>query len=412
MHHTKPKFSNIHHEYQQLLASYQQLQEHNQNLMQSLTIRDTEGNSYTQNDLIKYLDQANEQINELKTELSKLQKENKLYKSFQNLCECDSKLSHIQHLYKLTPEIIAQAPLYFRCALTNQVMSEPVVDKDGYSYEKSSIIDWLKLSQTSPITSSALSIEDLRSNFALKSAITNWCKQKLGSTPEETDDQDDDSEIGPINTDGSALVHMECNENIPALKNFIAFDQNGLDLSDIKWKARVKDEIHRDIINVVHTSSGLAKKIKKMSPGINEKSLDYLQQVNVILKELFAHMIQKQSIISVYQKLRKCFVIFCKIPEQKSNSPKDRVFTMIKLYSDFMLTEAIKKMTFQKNSQPTNFTQVIDKARTQLLEMAIDEKTNQPRNAEVTIIGCDIPIRLILIVNGLHYIPPKKSLGK
>lgn len=400
---------NQHNEYQQLLYSYQQLYEYNQSLLESLTIKDTEGKTYTQNDLIKFLDQANEQINEMKSKITSLQKENKIYKSFQNLTDCDNKINTFQ----LSPEIIAQAPLYFRCALTNKIMCDPVVDKDGYSYERNSILDWLKLNKASPITSEHLEENDLRSNFALKSAIIDWCQIKVSDTADEDGITEEHStDIGPINAEGNALVHMECSDSVPALKNFISFDQDGLDLSDIKWKARIKDEIHRDIINVVHTQSGLQQRIKKLSPGINKKAQDYIDQVNVIIKELFAHMIQKQSIISVYQKLRKCFVIFCKIPEQKPNSPKDRVFTMIKLYTDFLLAEAIKKMTFHKNSQPTNFTQVIEKARKQLLEMAIDEKTNIARNSEVTIIGCDIPIRLILIVNGLHYVAPKKVLLK
>lgn len=397
-------------EYQNLLISYQQLYEHNQKLLESINIRDTEGNSYTPNDLIQYLEKANTQINDLKTRNALLEKEIKLYKSFQNLINIEPKSIQTE----LPGEISSQSPLYFRCALTNQLMIDPVIDKDGYSYDREAIKEWLQLSKISPMTSQPLSVEDLRSNFALKSAIKEWVKQKKCEENITCDDSDEEEiiEEGPINTEGNALVHLECNDNVSALKNFISFDGSGIDLSDIKWKAKIKDEIHRDIINIVHTHSGLPQRIKKFSPTINKRALDYLEQVGVIVKEMFAHMIQKQSIISVYQKLRKCFVIFCKIPEQKPNCPKDRIFTMIKLYTDFLLTEAIKKMTFEKKSHPLNFTQVIDKARNQLLEMAIDEKTNSPRNAEVTIVGCDIPMRLILIVNGVNYVPPKKAIFK
>lgn len=402
---TPKSFKQLENDYKTLSNSYQQLYEYNKQLIESLTIKDIEGRIYSPNDLIKFLDQANEEINQLKSKVKTLETENKLHKSFRNLIACDEKI--VSDFFGLSDEILALAPLYFRCALTNKIMSDPVIDNDGYSYERNSIVDWLSLNKQSPITSLPLYVSDLRSNFALKSAIIDWVRMKQAENG-LNDDEEQSETTGPILTDGTALVHFECNETIPSLSNYVSINDDSIDLSDIKWKAKIKDQVHRDIINTVHTSTGLAHRLKKMSPSLSKPALDYLDQVGVMVKELFAHVIQKHSIISIYQKFRKCFVIFCKVPEQKQNVAKDRIFTMIRIYCDFLITEAIKKISFKKTKQPTNFVETLEKAKNLLLEMAIDEET--PRNAEVTIIGCDVPIRLILVVNGLYYSPPKKSI--
>lgn len=59
----------------------------------------------------------------------------------------------------------------FYCALTLKVMSDPVIDPEGITYERSAIEEWLKRSETSPITRSPLRIADLIPNRALREAI-------------------------------------------------------------------------------------------------------------------------------------------------------------------------------------------------------------------------------------------------
>ncbi len=41
----------------------------------------------------------------------------------------------------------------FLCPITHQLMTDPVVDPDGHSYERSAIENWLKEHSTSPIVS-------------------------------------------------------------------------------------------------------------------------------------------------------------------------------------------------------------------------------------------------------------------
>ena len=62
-------------------------------------------------------------------------------------------------------------PTNFYCPITGDLMKDPVTDKEGNSYEKSQIEEWLKHKQTSPITRKPLYIIDLSPNIALKRSI-------------------------------------------------------------------------------------------------------------------------------------------------------------------------------------------------------------------------------------------------
>jgi hypothetical protein len=41
----------------------------------------------------------------------------------------------------------------FLCPITLEMMTDPVIDPDGNSYERSAIEDWVKTHSTSPIVS-------------------------------------------------------------------------------------------------------------------------------------------------------------------------------------------------------------------------------------------------------------------
>ena len=62
-------------------------------------------------------------------------------------------------------------PRYFSCPITSELMTDPVVDPEGNSYERSAIEDWLGRSATSPVTRAPLLPNQLVPNRALKDAI-------------------------------------------------------------------------------------------------------------------------------------------------------------------------------------------------------------------------------------------------
>ena len=65
-------------------------------------------------------------------------------------------------------------PEVYLCPITQDIMRDPVVDNEGISYERSAITQWLKKSNTSPISRKNLKNSDLSANLALKSLIEEW----------------------------------------------------------------------------------------------------------------------------------------------------------------------------------------------------------------------------------------------
>jgi len=65
------------------------------------------------------------------------------------------------------------------CPITQDVMREPVIDKEGNTYEKSAILEWLKTNNKSPITRNVISASELIPNRALiQSSIANNSSQE------------------------------------------------------------------------------------------------------------------------------------------------------------------------------------------------------------------------------------------
>ncbi len=54
------------------------------------------------------------------------------------------------------------------------IMHDPVITKTGQSYDRATILEHLKRSQTDPLTREPLRKEDLRSNVALKQACQEF----------------------------------------------------------------------------------------------------------------------------------------------------------------------------------------------------------------------------------------------
>ncbi|KAJ6625922.1 WD repeat, SAM and U-box domain-containing protein 1 [Pseudolycoriella hygida] len=68
-------------------------------------------------------------------------------------------------------------PLEFICPITHELMRQPVVASDGFSYEKSAIIEWFdRGNSTSPMTNIELESKDLSENDSLKDKIEEYLK--------------------------------------------------------------------------------------------------------------------------------------------------------------------------------------------------------------------------------------------
>lgn len=62
------------------------------------------------------------------------------------------------------------------CALTfmQELLEDPVVCADGYTYSRTAILQWLSGHSTSPMTNMTLSSRELRPNYTLRSAALEW----------------------------------------------------------------------------------------------------------------------------------------------------------------------------------------------------------------------------------------------
>jgi hypothetical protein len=72
---------------------------------------------------------------------------------------------------------VAPPPALFLCPLTHEVMEDPVVAQDGYTYERAMITQWQARSCRSPMTNQPMG-RALLPNHALRSSIQEWQVQQ------------------------------------------------------------------------------------------------------------------------------------------------------------------------------------------------------------------------------------------
>ncbi|CAN6461652.1 unnamed protein product [Victoria cruziana] len=76
-----------------------------------------------------------------------------------------------------------QPPEYFICPICQEIMRDPQVAADGFTYEAEALQEWLDGGHdTSPMTNLKLSHLNLTPNHALRSAIQEWCSHTLRET--------------------------------------------------------------------------------------------------------------------------------------------------------------------------------------------------------------------------------------
>ncbi|EPS44869.1 hypothetical protein H072_1139 [Dactylellina haptotyla CBS 200.50] len=73
-----------------------------------------------------------------------------------------------------------EVPDYLIDSISFSIMTDPVVTKNGHSYDRSVIMDHLRRSNTDPLTREPLRQEDLRPNLALKQVCTEFLEENAG----------------------------------------------------------------------------------------------------------------------------------------------------------------------------------------------------------------------------------------
>jgi len=91
----------------------------------------------------------------------------------------------------------------FECPISTEIMNEPVIAEDGYSYEKEEIVNWIKLSEdkgnpiTSPITGDNMG-KTLIPNTVLKDIIENSVFDRQHTNQESSQIQDENKNKGIV----------------------------------------------------------------------------------------------------------------------------------------------------------------------------------------------------------------------
>lgn len=65
-------------------------------------------------------------------------------------------------------------PSIFICPITREAFEDPVVAADGYTYERSAIVQWLRNNSKSPMTNMELDHKSLTPNISVRSGIDEW----------------------------------------------------------------------------------------------------------------------------------------------------------------------------------------------------------------------------------------------
>ncbi|KAL6911795.1 hypothetical protein ACP4OV_000600 [Aristida adscensionis] len=82
----------------------------------------------------------------------------------------------------LSPSDDAYTPSHFICPIFQEVMTDPHIAADGFTYEAEAIREWIDSgSHTSPMTNLKLAHSNLTPNRALRSAILEWQQQLHGT---------------------------------------------------------------------------------------------------------------------------------------------------------------------------------------------------------------------------------------
>ena len=67
----------------------------------------------------------------------------------------------------------APPPKEFQCPITKDLMTDPVVLTDGFSYERKAIVEWMKRRSISPMTGAEVA-DSMVPNTVLRVLIGEW----------------------------------------------------------------------------------------------------------------------------------------------------------------------------------------------------------------------------------------------
>ena len=190
-------------------------------------------------------------------------------------------------------------PEEFYCPISGDLMTEPVSEAAGHTYEKDQIMRWLQTKQTSPMTNLPLHIADLTPNLAMKRSIES-IRHKLHQDQLKIDsrialheskefiDSLDEITVNTYYHDGKLLVSVNTPdiETRPPVDIVLCIDVSG----SMGTEATLKGDSGETIRNGISVLSLTVAAAKTIIASLNEKDnisvVTYTDKAKTIIENM------------------------------------------------------------------------------------------------------------------------------
>lgn len=172
----------------------------------------------------------------------------------------------------------ADAPPEYLCPITMSIMKDPVLLPDGQTYERSAIERALQSNPVSPLTRQPMDISQAKPNYALKSLIEKYIKERM---PEVTNNQST-TDIQQL----SAKIPVIQLDSIEIDSFTGSFSDNSL-LVSIKSKT-IEGRLPISIIAMVDISGSMAAEASDVVTTVENASFSRLQLIQFSLQTILS----------------------------------------------------------------------------------------------------------------------------
>ena len=77
-------------------------------------------------------------------------------------------------------------PYEFCCPITQDLLIDPVLAADGFTYERAAITKWLAINSSSPMTGATLPHTNVVANLSMRTIIDAWrCERDAAATSDD-----------------------------------------------------------------------------------------------------------------------------------------------------------------------------------------------------------------------------------
>ena len=233
-------------------------------------------------------------------------------------------------------------PPDFYCPISGELMINPVIGKDGHSYEKTEILRWLSQKKTSPMTREPLQENDLTDNLTLKRAIDsirdklNQDQLKIKSRIVSEKSKEftgalDSIKIDPtyVNDELFVCIHMPDLEKRPPVDLVLCIDVSGSMGSEATLKGDKNETI---------------------SHGFSVLSL------TVSAAKTILHSLNKDDNLSVVTYSAGSYALFENVSCSQENKMmiEDRLDTLVPTYNTNMWAGMIESLDILRRTSPPN----------------------------------------------------------